>query len=82
MVLQMGKLVLVMEIGAGKFVVLIFDKITGKFVYGSNRGHDSIAIFAIDEETGKLRLIGHEPTEGKSPRNFAIDPLGLQVTSC
>ena len=49
---------------------------SGKFVYGSNRGHDSIAIFEIDAETGRLRLVGHEPTQGKQPRNFAIDPTG------
>jgi len=49
---------------------------SGKFIYGSNRGHDSIVIFAIDEETGKLTYIGNEPTRGKTPRNFAIDPTG------
>jgi len=49
---------------------------SGKFLYGSNRGHDSIAIFAIDSQTGKLRPLGHEPTRGKNPRNFAIDPTG------
>ena len=49
---------------------------SGKFLYGSNRGHDSIAIFAIDAASGKLRPIGHEPTQGKSPRNFSIDPGG------
>ncbi len=49
---------------------------SGKFVYGSNRGHDSIAAFAIDAATGKLTLIGHEPTLGKTPRHFAIDPTG------
>jgi 6-phosphogluconolactonase len=49
---------------------------SGKFVYGSNRGHNSIAIFAIDAGTGKLRYVGHEPTRGKEPRNFAIDPSG------
>jgi 6-phosphogluconolactonase len=48
----------------------------GKFVYGSNRGHDSIAIFAVDPATGKLTPQGHEPTQGKTPRNFAIDPTG------
>jgi 6-phosphogluconolactonase len=47
---------------------------SGKFVYGSNRGHDSIAIFAVEENTGKLTSIGHESTRGKTPRNFAIDP--------
>ncbi len=48
----------------------------GKFVYGSNRGHDSIAIFAIDQRTGKLTVVGHESTQGKNPRNFGIDPTG------
>jgi len=52
---------------------------SGKFLYGSNRGHDSIAIFAIDGESGKLRPIGHEPTRGKSPRNFGIDPTGAYL---
>ena len=49
---------------------------SGKFLYGSNRGHNSIAIFAIDSETGKLTSVGFEPTQGKNPRNFAIDPTG------
>jgi len=49
---------------------------SGKFLYGSNRGHDSIAIFAIDPSTGKLSTVGFEPTQGKNPRNFAIDPTG------
>ncbi|MEW6233844.1 MAG: lactonase family protein, partial [Candidatus Omnitrophota bacterium] len=49
---------------------------SGKFIYGSNRGHDSIVIYAIGEKTGKLEYIGHESTQGKTPRNFAIDPSG------
>ena len=49
---------------------------SGKFVYGSNRGHDSIVAYAVDAETGKLRLLGFEPTQGKNPRNFNIDPSG------
>jgi 6-phosphogluconolactonase len=49
---------------------------SGKFLYGSNRGHDSIAIFSIDSSTGKLTAVGHQPTGGKTPRNFAIDPTG------
>jgi 6-phosphogluconolactonase len=49
---------------------------SGKFLYGSNRGHDSIVIFAIDQNTGKLAYVGHQPTQGKTPRNFAIDPTG------
>jgi 6-phosphogluconolactonase len=48
----------------------------GRFVYGSNRGHDSIAIWSADAESGELSLIGHESTRGKTPRNFAIDPTG------
>ena len=49
---------------------------TGKLLYGSNRGHDSIAIFTIDGPTGALTAAGHQPTGGKTPRNFAIDPTG------
>jgi 6-phosphogluconolactonase len=48
----------------------------GRFVYCSNRGHDSIAIFAIDPRGG-LTTIGHESTRGMIPRNFAIDPSGM-----
>jgi len=50
---------------------------SGNFVYGSNRGHDSIAIFAIDQSSGLLTAVGHESTQGKVPRNFAIDPTGI-----
>jgi 6-phosphogluconolactonase (cycloisomerase 2 family) len=49
---------------------------SGRFVYGSNRGHDSIAIFAVDETTGTLSSVGWEPTQGRSPRFFALDPSG------
>jgi len=49
---------------------------SGKFVYGSNRGHDSIAAFALDGKSGKLTLVEHQPTQGKTPRHFAIDPTG------
>ncbi len=52
---------------------------SGKFVYGSNRGHDSIAIFAVDSTTGKLTPIGHQSTQGKTPRNFGIDPTGAYL---
>lgn len=52
---------------------------SGKFVYGSNRGHDSIAIFAVDTSTGKLSAIGHQSTQGKTPRNFGIDPTGAYL---
>jgi len=48
----------------------------GRFVYGSNRGHDSIAIFAVDETGGVLTLVDIQSTQGKEPRNFNIDPTG------
>jgi 6-phosphogluconolactonase len=48
---------------------------SGQFLYGSNRGHDSLAIFAVAED-GRLTPVGHQPTLGKTPRNFAIDPTG------
>ncbi|MGA8273105.1 MAG: lactonase family protein [Candidatus Sulfotelmatobacter sp.] len=49
---------------------------SGKFLYASNRGHDSIAVFAIDPNKGTLTLVEYAPTKGQSPRNFAIDPPG------
>jgi 6-phosphogluconolactonase len=52
---------------------------SGKFLYGSNRGHDSLAIFTVDQETGKLSAAGHASTGGKTPRNFNIDPTGHYV---
>jgi 6-phosphogluconolactonase len=48
----------------------------GRFLYCSNRGHDSIAMFAIDPRLGTLTSMGHESTRGMTPRNFAIDPTG------
>ena len=51
----------------------------GKFLYASNRGHESIVIFSIDESTGELSLAGHEPTIGQHPRNFMIDESGELV---
>ena len=48
----------------------------GKFLYASNRGHDSIAVFAIDPKKGMLKLVSDVPTGGKEPRHFAIDPSG------
>jgi len=51
----------------------------GRFLYASNRGHDSIAVFAIDQTSGKLTLVEITPTQGKTPRNFAIDPTGAYL---
>jgi len=48
----------------------------GKFLYGSNRGHNSIVAFAVNPDTGKLSYAAHESTRGNTPRNFIIDPTG------
>lgn len=48
----------------------------GKFLYGSNRGHNSIAIYSVDEVSGMLTYITSSSCGGKTPRNFAIDPSG------
>ena len=49
---------------------------SGKWLYGSNRGHDSIVQFAIDEATGRLTLVGHERRNITKPRHFSLDPSG------
>jgi 6-phosphogluconolactonase len=49
---------------------------SGRFLYVSNRGHDSISIFKINEETGELAYLDHSSTRGKTPRNFALSPDG------
>ena len=49
---------------------------SGRFIYGSNRGHDSLAIFSIDAGTGVLSPVGWESTQGKTPRFFALEPSG------
>lgn len=48
----------------------------GRFLYGSNRGHNSIVLYKIDEITGRLEYVEHVSTGGKKPRNFAIAPGG------
>ncbi len=52
---------------------------SGAFVYASNRGHDSIAIFAIERASGGLTPIGWEATQGEKPRFFALTPSGRQL---
>jgi 6-phosphogluconolactonase len=52
---------------------------TGRFLYGSNRGHDSIAVFSIDQATGRLTFIETVATEGSMPRGFGIDPSGAYL---
>jgi 6-phosphogluconolactonase len=49
---------------------------SGRFLYASNRGHDSLAVFTIDPDTGRLALLQHVSTQGKTPRNFAFDVTG------
>ena len=51
---------------------------SGRFLYASNRGHDSIACFALDEGTGQMRSLGQQPTE-PSPRAFNLDPSGTYL---
>jgi 6-phosphogluconolactonase len=48
----------------------------GKFLYASNRGHDSIAVFAINDQSGQLTAVQHVPSGGQTPRNFDLDPSG------
>ena len=48
----------------------------GRFLYGSNRGHDSIAVYSVAPASGTLALVEHESTRGRTPRNFTIDPTG------
>ena len=48
----------------------------GKFVYGSNRGHDSLTVFALDRRHGNLKFIENQPTGGKTPRHFELSPDG------
>lgn len=49
---------------------------SGRFLYGSNRGHDSIVVYSIDQQTGKLTYVENESTQGKTPRNFFVEPSG------
>jgi 6-phosphogluconolactonase len=49
---------------------------SGRFVYGSNRGHNTIVAFRVDPANGKLTLIGHQGESIQTPRNFGIDPTG------
>jgi 6-phosphogluconolactonase len=49
---------------------------SGRYLYSSNRGHNSIAMFSIDQDSGRQHLIGLEPTRGETPRNFNLDPEG------
>jgi 6-phosphogluconolactonase len=63
----------------GKSAAEIAVHPNGKFLYASNRGHDSIAAFAIDPAKGALTAVDRPLTQGKNPRNFAIDPTGAYL---
>ncbi len=52
---------------------------SGRFLYASNRGHDSIAVFSIDPSSGQPTPLGHTPSGGKTPRNFNLDPTGVYL---
>lgn len=56
---------------------------SGKFIYATNRGHNSVAVFSIQSKTGRLKLVQHISTQGKTPRNCEFDPTGnwLLVTN-
>ena len=46
----------------------------GQFVYAGNRGHNSIAVFSVDQNSGELTFVEHTSTEGNWPRDFVLDP--------
>jgi 6-phosphogluconolactonase len=54
---------------------------TGDFVYGSNRGHDSIVVYAVNRDDGTLTYVEHVSTQGQTPRNFGIDPTGTYLVA-
>jgi 6-phosphogluconolactonase len=51
----------------------------GKFLYASNRGDDSIAVFSVDRESGKLTVVEQVPSGGRTPRHFTFDPDGARL---
>jgi len=64
------------EVQRGYSTAEVYVHPSGRFVYGSNRGHDSIVVYASDKQTGKLTLAEHQPTQGKTPRHFGLSPDG------
>ena len=54
----------------------------GRFIYGANRGHNSIVIYEVDQASGKLTLVGLESTRGATPRDHVIDPTGRFLLVC
>jgi 6-phosphogluconolactonase len=68
-------------VGAGMSTAEVFAHPNGKVLYGSNRGHDTIAVFSIGAG-GKLQLLQNAPAEVKIPRNFNLDPTGRWLLAC
>lgn len=64
------------RVQAGTSTAEVVAHPSGKFVYGSNRGHNTIVVFASDPATGKLTHLENVSTQGKTPRHFAVDPSG------
>jgi 6-phosphogluconolactonase len=54
---------------------------SGRFLYGSNRGHDSLTVFAVDPQSGRLTFVQNQPTLGRTPRGFNIDPSGAWLVA-
>jgi 6-phosphogluconolactonase (cycloisomerase 2 family) len=52
---------------------------SGRFVYASNRGHDSVVVFAVEQATGTLSAVGWAPTQGQTPRFIGLDPAGAML---
>jgi 6-phosphogluconolactonase len=83
-----GKLAMQQTIGtlpepvAGNTTAEILVHPSGRFVYCSNRGHDSLAIFEVDPTSGRLRAVGHQSTLGRTPRNFGLVPDGSLLVAC
>ena len=69
------------EARAGNYCADIQISPDGRFLYGSNRGHDSIAVFAVDQESGRLALVGFTPCGGAWPRNLCLTPSGRHLFS-
>jgi 6-phosphogluconolactonase len=55
---------------------------SGKFLYASNRGHESIVIYSVDTASGRLATVGWEPVQGKKPRYFGLDPAAEHLYAC
>ncbi|MEQ1505721.1 MAG: lactonase family protein [Myxococcota bacterium] len=61
--------------GSASYCAEVAFGASGRFLYGTNRGDDTVVVFDVDPVTGDLSLVGHVPTGGDWPRHFSIDPL-------